>query len=371
LTNSKIDALVAKITSKDYKDVDELAKDFSDGLASIARQPGIERGLNDNTIADVQGGTSLGVGDPSAGHISDYLVQNPQPGVANNVGSGLQTRRQTRIETDTKTLPAIVMVDAVAGDTTVRVKVAGDGVTKATDGTTGIEVVGNLTVGDGTEYDASITGQPIVNDGETGIQPIAAGRTVNIVLAKQYEVTSTNTKRFRKNVPVVQRVLKSCTACLVNGFACKGVLCVPFLQEASQFVFTDQFYPDGSDWVVDGPGLGNTSAAGRPWAVFEIGTSVVDGVLDRNLGQITYYDYGVVDGSGNITFTGIPWSVPSSANHYSEVFLDPNAQIYFYFLVIGCANGQSVTFGDVSISASYSSQSGSWTVIDSDFPVPL
>ncbi len=225
-----IDAITKRITAKVYTDPNELAREMAAGLAALSRQPSFTRGLAHDTLADVQGGTSLGVGDNSAARISDVLVQNPQPGIPRNVGGGLQTRRQSRIETRVREVPAIVTVAASAGDTTLQVKIVATGVTKAIDPVTGIEIVGDplanlaasgMNVDDvvGEEITVTVTGSPFVTPGTPGVQPPVQGQTIFITLAEQWETTTSWTKRFRKNLPVVVRVLKERSGTTKNGLA--------------------------------------------------------------------------------------------------------------------------------------------------------
>lgn len=374
-----LDSLIKRLRSKDYtKDLDTLARDLTDGLSALSRQPEVARGLSDGTIADVQGGTSLGVGDPSAGNTSDYLVQNPQPGIPRNIGSGLQTRRQTRIESRTRVLPGKVLTDANAGDSTVNVSVIGDGVGKTTDAVTGIEVVDNLTSHlqdsvstiNGTEYMAANTGLPIVSAGSSGIQPISAGRTVEVVVSEQWEVTTSHIQRFRKSMPTVTRVLKNRTAAIVNGMASVGIQCNPF--ESDRNIFEKMFNPaDGIDWVyVNNIDPGDE---GKAWCVIEFSRAMPDGVLNRASGDFSYYAHGVVGPGGTISFTGIPYSVPLADDHFYVVenpsgYPDPN---YEYAVFVGCNSGQYVGFGDFAMNNSDGRPQKSWTIIDPNFPDPL
>ena len=117
---------------------------------------------------------------------------------------------------------------ASGGDTEVSVKIVGTGTVKATDSITGIEVVGdplaNL-VESGTSHEdvtglemtASTTGTAFVNVGDNGLQPPVAGQTIFVTLSEQWEVSTVWTNRYRKNIPVVTRVLKSRTATITNG----------------------------------------------------------------------------------------------------------------------------------------------------------
>jgi hypothetical protein len=222
------DNVISRIIGRQYADPNELARELAAGLSALSRQPSFARGLSRDTIADVQGGTTLGVGDPSAGHISDSLVQNPQPGIARNIGSGLRTRRQSRIEVRTRDCPAIVIADAAGGATTVSVKIVGTGTVKGRDSLTQIETVAdplsNL-VDSGTSYEdvvglemeADTTGTAFVNAGENGLQPPVAGQTIFVTLSEQWEVSTVWTTRYRKNLPNVVRVLKSMTCSVTNG----------------------------------------------------------------------------------------------------------------------------------------------------------
>lgn len=225
---SSIDSITKRILGRTYSDPNQLAREVADGLSSLARQPSFTRGLSGGVIADVQGGTTLGVGDPSAARISDVLVQNPQPGIPRNIGLGLRTRRQARVETLVRQLPAIVTENASAGDSVVQVKVVGTGVTKSTDAVTGIQIVGD-TLGllassgmshedvVGEEFEASVSGDQFVTPGNTGLQPPVAGQTIFVTLSEQWEVSTVWTTRFRKNKPTVVRVLKNRTVTVTNG----------------------------------------------------------------------------------------------------------------------------------------------------------
>lgn len=223
-----LDAISARLRSRTYDDPNQLVADLCAGIAAISRQPSFDRGLARDVVADVQGGTTLGVGDPSAGNISDVLIQNAQPGIPQNVGLGLRTRRQARIEAKVRDVPAIVTESASEGSTTVTVKIVANTVTKSRDASTGVETVGDplaLLAAAGMDYDAvsgevmvaTVTGTPFVAPGDAGLQPPIAGQTIFVTLAEQWEVTTTWTRRFRKNIPAVNRVLKSRTATITNG----------------------------------------------------------------------------------------------------------------------------------------------------------
>lgn len=373
------ESLARKLRRKVYSSPEELAKDVSDGLASISRQPSIERGVNRDVIADVQGGVSLGVGDQAATHVSDYLVQNQQPGLPPDVGSGLKVRRQTRIRTTTRVLAAKVVTDASPGDEEVEVVIVGSEPVKTTDPVTGIEIVDNASgqldqpVDDmiGKRMMVKMTGQPIVTDGSEGIQPILAGRTVSIALNEQFEDTSSWTKRGRKNIPVITSVKKCETGCLVNGLACVGTVCNP--EGVDYHYFTQD---SGNDWGYNNDGL-DPNMEGRPWCVIEL---IQDGsigtTIDRNNGDFAYYDYGVVGPGGTISFTGVLYSHVAGLNHFWEdntgtvhAFNPP----YFWVVMVGCAQGQSVNFGKAEPIANPGNgwPDTSFNVIDSNFPIPL
>ena len=55
-----IDNVVARILGRAYgDDPNELAREIADGLSALSRQPSFTRGLSRDTIADIQGGTTL------------------------------------------------------------------------------------------------------------------------------------------------------------------------------------------------------------------------------------------------------------------------------------------------------------------------
>jgi hypothetical protein len=228
ISKQTLDSVTKRIMGRTYTDPNELAREMAYGLAALSRQPSFVRGLSRDTIADVQGGTTLGVGDPSAANLSDVLVQNPQPGIPRDIGSGLRTRRQARIESKVRDVPCIVTENATAGASTVEVKIVANGVTKSRDAMTGIQTVGDplsdlasagMNPDDvvGEEMTASTSGSPFVTPGSPGFQPPVTGQTLYLTLAEQWESTTTWTKRFRKNLPVVVKVLKSRTATIANG----------------------------------------------------------------------------------------------------------------------------------------------------------
>ena len=358
--------LAAALQTKLYTSTQELADDFIRGLTGLSRQPSLDRGLRNDIITDIQGGTTLGVGDTGAANDSDGLVQNPQPGIPMDVGSGLRTRRQARVESRTRTLPATVVTNAEAGDTTVRVRIASTGTTKGQDSLTKIETVGNLDMAEGVEYDAAMTGQPIVIEGGNGIQPIEAGRTVQVVLTENYEVATTHTVRQRKNIPVVTRVLKSTSAALVNGFACKGTVCVPNQEFAPTFTLIT---PDtgAADWdmttVFD-------AEVGRAWGVLILPADYPSGTID--MFTYGYYAYGVVPPGGVLPFTGIAQAVADANSQWTNQSPALLNTPYIYALLIGCNQGQVVGYGSIS---STGDQPGfparDWVITDSNFPDPL
>lgn len=376
-----LDDLAKRLRRKVYpqgqEGVDALARDIAEGLSGIARQPEIARRLTQTTLADVQGGTSLGVGDAAATHGSEYLVQNPQPGQTPDVGQGLASRRQSRIRATTRTLPAKVKTAAVAGDTEVEVVIVGNTPVQDVDASTTAEVVGSITgamqqdVADisGLTIMAKVTGQPIVTAGSTGVQPIEAGRSVQVVVNEQWEDSTSWTKRGRKNLPLVTPVLKCRTACLVNGLACASPGCFP--AEASSNFFAEGGSSPADDWV---PASTTDWTPNRPWCVVEMSIDTADGTLDRDLAEFSYYDYGLVDGSGVINFAGVSYSVPLGSGQY-YIYLGLGTQCYGWYLLVGCAVGQEVNFGGISLGApaNYIDPTlvRNWTLIDSNFPIPI
>lgn len=228
ISRQSLDAVNKRIGSRTYTDPNELAREICAGLAALSRQPSFVRGLSRDVIADIQGGTTLGVGDPSAANLSAVLVQNPQPGIPRNIGSGLRTRRQARIESRVRDVPCMVLENASAGDSEVSVKIVANDVFKSSDAATGIQTVGDPLTQmadagmdpddvDGETITATTTGSPFVTPGDDGIQPPVIGQTLFVTLAEQWEVVTVWTRRFRKNLPTVVRTLKSRTCVITNG----------------------------------------------------------------------------------------------------------------------------------------------------------
>jgi hypothetical protein len=223
------DKLAARIRARTFKNPNDLAREFAAAFSALARQPSVQRGLARDVLADVQGGTKLGVGEPSASHISAPLVTGPQTGKPTQVGS-LQTRHQSRIETKTIELPGIVTQNALAGDRTLQVRVVGKLPFITIDETAGTQVPGDVLKNlaesginadnvNGTDYVATVTGQPFVSPGSTGWQPPTKGQTVPVTISRQWQVDTVWTKRLRKWVPNVAIRLMQDTATVKNGMA--------------------------------------------------------------------------------------------------------------------------------------------------------
>lgn len=219
------DAVVARLKTHLYADMNELQRDISSALSAIADDPSLLRGLKKDIIADVQGGTTLGVGDPYAGLPSDYLVQNPA-GQPTNVGNGLLTRRQTRVEARIRRLPATVTQNAAFGNTQIEVNIVAQQPAIATDPVTGMQVAGDPMAGltttpvGGVPATVDVTGQPFVHPRNSGVQPVTAGQSIDVTVADTYEADTTWTSKNggRKWTPNVVRTQKDTVPSIVNDF---------------------------------------------------------------------------------------------------------------------------------------------------------
>jgi hypothetical protein len=216
------DTIAARLRSKQYLTTDQLANDLASALSSLANVPSLDRGLSRDLVTDVQGGTTLGVGDPFAGLDSAPLVQR-SAGKPDVVG-GLNTRQQSRVETQIRRIPGTVVDPASPGQSEIQVKLVGENTGIANDPATGMQTVGDLMAGlsttpvGGDLITVGVTGQPFVASGASGVQPVTAGQSVDVTVTQQWQTDTTYTLRNRKWQPDVQRSLKSESYAIVNDF---------------------------------------------------------------------------------------------------------------------------------------------------------
>jgi hypothetical protein len=210
--------VAANIKGKSYQSNDDLARDVAQALSSLARLPSQNRALDRTVITDPQGGTTLGVGDPSATHLSSSLVSKPQTGLPTKVGGGLETRLISRVEMRTRTTPARVTSNASAGDTTIPVVVAGIEPHQASDNVTPSKVVDDpFPPASGQTYSATVTGRPL-SSVALGTTPPVAGQIIPVTVSEQWRTDTVATKRGNKWHMNVVRSEKANSAVTCTGW---------------------------------------------------------------------------------------------------------------------------------------------------------
>jgi len=231
---ASLDAVVARLRSSNWTDANELANALAVGLSSVARQQTFNRGVHDKSIVNRDGGTSLAVGDNSVARQSTSL-QPPQRGFLIKHGA-IASRRQARVETESRALAGIVFELIGAGsDTSLNVAIVGDVPVVNVDPTTRQNVGGDMNEklvqnpedlasdGQTSTVIVPLVGNPFAggdsDDHGTAIPKI--GQSVQVVLSKAYEKTTVWSERSRRHYPRVSEKAISNSAVVTNGFCCK------------------------------------------------------------------------------------------------------------------------------------------------------
>ncbi len=310
-----VDALVARIRSTNYsEDPNDLAEVAAVGLSSIARQNTFNRGLHDNTVVDVNGGTTLAVGDNSALQPS---VSLQQPATLRMQQMGVvSTRQQGRAQSSIQTVPAKVLaIEGTGPDAILTVALSGNTVTtKANDANQLVPGDPNSRAYDsaaslaaqGETRRVTMAGLPFQtnNTGAGYILP-EVGQTIMVTQADTSEKRTIWTNRNRRNFPRVVDYSKSSDVAMVNDLRIHEHaphICIPTV------IATKTFPPGGFGLVwnwdltpYQGTGIGNPSTY---WRIVQTG-------MDRLVGMEGYvypwYGAGYIGGGG--TLVGLPASL--------------------------------------------------------------
>lgn len=327
------DSLVARLRTHLYASMDELQRDVSAALSALADQPSLLRGLKKDIVADVQGGTTLGVGDPFAGLPSDYLVQNPA-GHPTDVGGGLLTRRQTRVEARIRRLPATVTQNATFGQQQIEVSIVAQNPAITTDPVTGVQISGDPMAGlapasplGGEPGTVDVTGQPFVHPRNSGVQPVTAGQSIDVTMAETYQADTTWTSKNggRTWTPNVVRTNKETVPSIVNDFQYGHHVCTPGL------IATSPIFPiitPAGNFNWDLTSYQNTGRAtpGSYWRIVQN-----DGIHEPfpTFGA-PWWAAGTVDGTGKLV-------------NLPDTFWCDSAILQFV-LEQGCSDGTTITW---------------------------
>lgn len=225
------DAVVSRLRSSRFNNANELAAALAAALAGVGKNQTSKRGLYDDKIVDATGGTKFSVNDQSAARQS-ISTQPPQLMKLRKHGA-IATRRQSRLDILTRTVPAMVTaIDGSGPDATVTVTLVGDKPLMTTDRLTGQNVPGDplaMLAGDvadisGTSYTLSMSGTPFAgpNMNDVGPRVPTVGQTIMITLAEQSRKITTWTERNGVNTPSVTSYPANITAsAMINGICCK------------------------------------------------------------------------------------------------------------------------------------------------------
>lgn len=229
---ASLEAVSARLRSSRW-DTGELANALAVAIASVAKQPTFKRGLHDDVIAGVEGGTTLSATDNSAGRQSVGL-QIPQRMFMMKHGS-IATRMQARVDIDTRTVPAKVLsVDGTGPDAVMTVAVAGtkplttwDSIAQSkvpTDPLSDLAQDSSYLEQNGVVKEVTLSGLSFQTGDEAGTKLPEVGQTIMVTLASQQEKRTIWVNHRGVNSPRVFSVPESevvPTVTAVNGLCCK------------------------------------------------------------------------------------------------------------------------------------------------------
>jgi len=307
-----LERIASKARSRQYTDVNEAMADLATALSSQGKLASFGRGIDAGVIAGQSGGTTLDVGDPSAGRISKSL-QPPQKGVPLQQGA-LQVRMQANVEIDTKTVPALVIDSGfytVGTQRFMRVHavLAGDQPYLAKDALTNQNVanVSPFTQLSNTQGKQTEINIPVGAD-QTAI---SGGSIINVFTTKQFDVRTIWTNKEGRRIPVVKRTQTVDDKTLVvQGTTTPIQTCTPLLlsNQAMSYLFSESgghYPPDpatDSFTVSLFPWQGNNIASPNSyWRILETSVASPGGNYGGQGGPFDHYPWG---GAGRIDANG-------------------------------------------------------------------
>lgn len=223
-------AIAARLRGRKFDTPQDVADAVAVAINGFYKHQTNRKGMYDNSIVTVDGGTKFSPTDNSAGRKSTSL-QPPQHMVLRKQGA-ISMRQQLRADSETRTLPARVLsVEGTGADAVVTVAVVGDGVALYTDSISNQLVVGNpldpLNYEDILNYPSEMyqirmAGNPFVDSGADGPQIPTPGQTINITVTTQSEKRTIWHTRNGVNEPRVVNYDQGSSATMVNGVCCHG-----------------------------------------------------------------------------------------------------------------------------------------------------
>lgn len=201
---TSLERIASRLRSHVYgDDADSLAKDLATALVSQGKLASFPRGLFAGVIASENGGTTLDVGDPSAGRLSKSL-QAPQRGMPSPNGA-LGVRMQANIEQQVKMLPARVLFSEKPDTTHLRV----DFVLAADQPYIVKDSSSNQNSAKGNPYDVLQSGAgtkiSITELVDSSVTAFAVGSIITVSKTTQWDVRTIWTNKEGRRIPVVRR----------------------------------------------------------------------------------------------------------------------------------------------------------------------
>lgn len=228
---SSPDAISAMLRAGKWDSVQSLASAIADAMQGYFKHQTSQRGLKNDELVGVEGGTNLSVTDQSAARTSISL--QPRQLLRRRKQGAVDMRWQKRADILTRTVPAMVVaVNGEGADATITVKLVGDVPKVYVDPTTKQLQTGSpmgdmslasdqMAETNATEKTLSLTGIPFVAESEAGPAVPVAGQTVFVTLSQSNTKRTVIIGRNGENQPRVINYPGSEEAVMLNGLCCQ------------------------------------------------------------------------------------------------------------------------------------------------------
>lgn len=228
---SSPDAISAMLRSGKWDSVQSLANAIADAMQGYFKHQTSQRGLKNDEVVGMEGGTKLSVTDQSASRKSISL--QPRQLLRRRKQGAVDMRWQKRADILTRTVPAMVVaVNGEGADATATVKLVGDTPKTYTDPTTK-QLQSGSPMGDislasdqmaetnSTEMTLSLSGIPFAATDAAGPALPVAGQTVMVTLSQQNTKRTVIIGRNGENQPRVINYPGNEEAVMINGICCQ------------------------------------------------------------------------------------------------------------------------------------------------------
>lgn len=221
--------IAAKLRSGSFETPQQVADAVAVAIDGFYKHQTNRKGLHDDSVVTLHGGTKLSPTDNSAGRTSVSL-QPPQLMLLRKHGA-IASRQQLRADVEVKTLPATVIDVAGEGvDAVITVVPSGEAPNLAVDPITNQNYVADphFYLGSASDMSASgisqrsvqLKGIAFTGTGEAGPSLPTVGQTLMIALNRQSEKRTIWTERNGVNAPRVFSIDQGESAAIVNGLCC-------------------------------------------------------------------------------------------------------------------------------------------------------